>query len=142
MKIGELAKAAHSTPETVRYYEKEGLLPAPERSDSNYRSYGPAHLERLRFIRNCRALDMTHSEIRVLLGAMDAPASSCGLANAMVDEHIGHVHARIAELQALKQQLTDLRAQCQSGDSGACGILQGLATLETEPTTTRHTHLG
>ena len=142
MKIGELAKAAHSTPETVRYYEKEGLLAAPARSDSNYRNYGVEHLERLRFIRNCRALDMTHGEIRVLLTAMDAPDTSCDAADAMVDAHIGHVDARIAELQTLKEQLTQLRAQCQGGDRGACGILQGLAALETEPTTTRHTHLG
>ena len=59
MRIGELATATGTTVETIRYYEKEGLLPAPERGLNNYRSYGPLQLERLRLIRNCRALDMT-----------------------------------------------------------------------------------
>ncbi|WP_226813792.1 MerR family transcriptional regulator, partial [Bordetella pertussis] len=71
MKIGELARTAGTTVETVRYYEKEGLLPAPERGLNNYRSYGEAHVERLRLIRNCRALDMTQDEIRTVLALAD-----------------------------------------------------------------------
>ena len=62
MKIGELARLGQCTIETVRYYEKAGLLPPPGRTGSNYRHYGDAHVARLRFIRNCRALDMTHDE--------------------------------------------------------------------------------
>ncbi|MGL4860686.1 MAG: MerR family transcriptional regulator, partial [Enterobacteriaceae bacterium] len=69
MKIGELAQAANCTTETIRFYEKKELLPKAERTAANYRSYTPAHLERLRFIRVCRTLDMTHEEIRQLLGA-------------------------------------------------------------------------
>ena len=76
MKIGELAQSARCSVETVRYYEKEGLLPAPERGQNNYRIYGTAHVERLRLIRNCRALDMTLEEIRVLL--MAAPLGAQG----------------------------------------------------------------
>ena len=64
MKIGELAQIAQCTVETVRYYEKEGLLPSPARTAGNFRLYGLGHVERLRFIRNCRALDMSHDEIR------------------------------------------------------------------------------
>ena len=67
MKIGELADMAQCTVETVRYYEKEGLLPAPARTTGNFREYGAEHVDRLCFIRNCRALDMSHSEIRTLL---------------------------------------------------------------------------
>ncbi|MGL6014243.1 MAG: MerR family transcriptional regulator, partial [Shewanella oncorhynchi] len=67
MKIGELAQAAQCTVETIRYYEKEALLPEPARTNSNYRDYNQRHLDRLSFIRNCRALDMTHQEIRALL---------------------------------------------------------------------------
>ncbi|RYF47547.1 MAG: Cd(II)/Pb(II)-responsive transcriptional regulator [Comamonadaceae bacterium] len=142
MKIGELARMTHSTPETVRYYEKEGLLAQPARTDGNYRNYGPEHVERLRFIRNCRALDMTHEEIRVLLQAMDAPDAGCASANAMVDEHIGHIDARISELQSLKAQLTTLRARCSGDGTGDCGILTGLTQLQTSDTPTRQTHLG
>jgi DNA-binding transcriptional MerR regulator len=73
MKIGELAQVAQTTVETVRYYEKEGLLPETARTAGNFRVYGAAHLERLRFIRNCRALDMSHGEIHTLLGLTDRP---------------------------------------------------------------------
>ena len=143
MKIGELAQVAQCTVETVRYYEKEGLLPAPARTAANYRSYSDPHVERLRFIRNCRALDMTHEEIRTMLGLMDQPAGDCGGVNQLLDEHIAHVDVRIAELSQLKQQLSELRQRCQRDQPvDACGILQGLASMETEPRHERHTHLG
>lgn len=143
MKIGELAQVAKCTVGTVRYYEKEGLLPAPARTATNYRSYGSAHVERLRFIRNCRALDMTHEEIHTLLGLMEHPAGGCGAVNQLLDEHITHVDVRIAELSQLKQQLSELRQCCQSEQAvDACGILQGLASMETEPRHGRQTHLG
>ena len=143
MKIGELAQVAQCTVETVRYYEKEGLLSAPARTRANYRSYGEFHVERLRFIRNCRALDMTHAEIRTLLGLMDQPAGDCGGVNQLLDEHIAHVDVRMAELSQLKQQLSELRQRCQSEQAmDACGILQGLASMETEPRHERQTHLG
>ena len=143
MKIGELARISRCTVETVRYYEKEGLLPAPERTTGNYRSYGAAHLERLRFIRNCRALDMTHDEVRALLGLVDQPANDCGGVNRVLDEHIAHVEVRIKELKQLKQQLVALRQSCHGEQSViACGIVQGLATMETETRHERQTHLG
>lgn len=142
MKIGELARATYSTPETIRYYEKEGLLAQPPRTDGNYREYSQAHVERLRFIRNCRVLDMTHGEIRVLLHAVDEPGPGCSEASSMVLQHIGHIDARIQELQALKIQLTTLHARCLADGSGSCGILTGLAELEPSASLARHTHLG
>ena len=143
MRIGELAQRARCTVETVRYYEKEGLLPAPARTQANYRSYGEDHVARLRFIRNCRALDMTHAEIHTLLGLMNRPADDCGGVNQLVDEHIAHVDERMAELSLLKQQLRELRQCCQGEQPvDACGILQGLASMETKPSPDRHTHLG
>ncbi|MFZ4285760.1 Cd(II)/Pb(II)-responsive transcriptional regulator [Variovorax sp. HJSM1_2] len=143
MKIGELAQVAQCTVETVRYYEKEGLLPAPARTAGNFRMYGPEHLERLRFIRNCRALDMSHEEIRSLLQLADQPGEGCGAINAVFEQHMAHVDERIRELTHLKEQLATLRQACQS-DQGVdeCGILQGLAAMETEVRPERHTHLG
>ena len=127
MKIGELAKLADCPVETVRYYEREGLLPTPARSDGNYRLYLSEHLERLRFIRNCRTLDMNLSEIRSLLALMDQPEQNCQGVNNLVDEHIRHVHARVTSLLALQQQLIDLRHRCANEqDVQACGILQQL----------------
>lgn len=144
MKIGELAKAAGTTVETVRYYEKEGLLPAPQRGLNNYRSYGQPHLERLKLIRNCRALDMTQEEIRAILALADNHETGCGPINELFDEHIAHVDARIAELTQLRVQLSDLRRRCLSArpDAEDCGILHGLAEMETEERPERHTHLG
>ena len=134
---------AQCTVETVRYYEKAGLLAAPARTSGNFRVYGPAHVERLRFIRNCRALDMSHEEIHTLLRLADQPAEGCGAINAVFDQHIAHVDERIKELAQLKQQLGALRERCQSEQAvDACGILQGLAAMEAEPKQERHTHLG
>lgn len=127
MKIGELAKKADCQVETIRYYEREGLLPAPARSEGNYRLYNSEHLERLVFIRNCRTLDMTLEEIRRLLALRDLPQESCAGVDSLVDEHIEHVEARIASLQALRQQLSELRERCRGGhEAEACGILRQL----------------
>lgn len=142
MKIGELAQVAQTTVETVRYYEKEGLLSEPARTAGNFRVYGAEHVERLRFIRNCRALDMSHAEIRSLLDLADQPSDGCGAINAVFDQHIAHVDERIRELTQLKQQLGALRERCVSEQTvNACGILQGLAAMETEAKPQRHTHL-
>lgn len=144
MKIGELAKAAGTTVETVRYYEKEGLLPAPRRGLNNYRSYGEPHRERLRLIRNCRALDMTQDEIRAILSLADDHQSGCGPINELFDEHIAHVDERIAELTHLKTQLMEIRQRCLRArpDAEDCGILHGLSEMQVEERQERHTHLG
>jgi len=144
MKIGELANAAGTTVETVRYYEKEGLLPAPERDLNHYRSYGMPHLERLRLIRNCRALDMTQDEIRTILALADDHRAGCGPINALFDQHIAHVDARIAELAQLKTQLMELRQRCllAQPDTEECGILHGLSKMQVQERPPRHSHLG
>lgn len=127
MKIGELAAATGTQVETIRYYEREGLLPMPARTEGNYRVYDPAHVQRLAFIRHCRCLDMTLDEIRVLLHFKDVPTENCGEVDELLDEHIGHVVSRIKELKALERELRALRAACSEGRSAAdCGILGGL----------------
>ena len=127
MRIGNLAEATATPVETIRYYEREGLIPAARRSDNNYRVYTQEHADRLAFIRHCRGLDMTLDEIRSLLRLRDAPSQNCGEVNALLDEHIGHVATRIRELRALEQDLKSLRARCASPQSlAACGILNQL----------------
>lgn len=127
MRIGELAKAAGMDVDTVRFYEKSGLLPAPARGDNNYRHYDRGALQRLRFIANCRALDMSLDEIRVLLAHMDQPGADCSAVDAVVAEHLGHVRERIAALQLLERQLTLLQSSCQHAGSGElCGIVLAL----------------
>ncbi len=134
MKIGDLAAASDTAVETVRYYEREGLLPAPARSQSNYRCYDSDHLARLQFIRYCRGLDMSLDEIRVLLRLKDSPHENCADVNAVLDEHIGHVSRRIRELRALEKELRQLRAQCQDARAAQeCGILERLARAANTP---------
>lgn len=129
MKIGELAVATSTPVETIRFYEKEGLMPLPHRSEGNYRIYGQGQLERLTFIRHCRLLDMTLDEIRALLIYKDAPESNCAEVNELLDAHIDHVMLRIRDLRSLENQLKILRAQCATSDSaGACGILKELSS--------------
>jgi Cd(II)/Pb(II)-responsive transcriptional regulator len=147
MKIGELAQAAQCSVETIRYYETGGLLPRPERGGNNYRLYGRAHLRRLIFIRNCRMLDMSHTEIIGLLKIMDEPATDCSSVNALLDEHIVHVEVRLQELQRLKEQLALLRKKCQHKvQVKDCLILQGLSETQRplqmkNPSVSRTTHL-
>ncbi len=128
MQIGELAKQAGCPVETVRYYEREGLLHAAMRNESNnYRQYSHSHLDRLTFIRRCRSLDMTHGEIRALLDARQQPDASCESINELIDAHLLHVQARMAELRALEAQLIDLRSQCHAAQATRdCGILREL----------------
>lgn len=144
MKIGELAKQARCQVETVRYYEREGLLAAPGRSEGNYRLYQTSHLQRLMFIRNCRTLDMTLDEIRSLLTLMDQPEVNCTPVNQLLDTHIQHVQTRISNLQELQQQLSDLRQRCASGqDVQQCGILQQLnSTTVNACTDAGQSHVG
>lgn len=129
MKIGELATRTNTPVETIRYYEREALLPEPARTAGNYRIYGEGHVERLQTIRHCRSLDMTLDEIRRLLAFSDAPEANCGEINSLLDEHIGHVATRIAELRSLQKQLKRLREQCvQAKAAKDCGILHTLAS--------------
>lgn len=130
-KIGELARQANCPVETIRFYEHQGLLPQPARSASNYRLYTDAHVERLQFIRHCRSLDMSLEEIRSLLHFRQAPEESCAEVNQLLDRHVEQVAQRIHELQALQQQLQELRSQCSRAQAAKdCGILQKLATPE------------
>ncbi|GAA4331255.1 Cd(II)/Pb(II)-responsive transcriptional regulator [Pigmentiphaga soli] len=147
MKIGELAGRTSTPVETIRYYEREGLLPRPARTSGNYRIYGDSHVDRLQMIRHCRSLDMTLGEIRRLLQFCDAPEENCGEVTVLLEEHIGHVATRIAELKELQKKLKALRSQCQQAQAAKdCGILQTLAMpvdgVGREPGEHRHGLLG
>jgi Cd(II)/Pb(II)-responsive transcriptional regulator len=127
MRIGELAHKAGVDVQTVRYYEREGLLEAPARTGSGYRAYGPEHLERLNFVRHCRSLDMPLAEIKRLIELSRQQAISCDEVNALVLAHLDRVRAKLAALHTLETQLSTLSAQCASGHRVAdCGILEEL----------------
>ncbi len=127
MRIGELGRATGVDVETIRFYERQGLLPPPARSPNGYRTYGPAQRERLGFIRHCRALDMSLAEIRRVLDLVAQPEADCGEINRAIDAHLARVRAQLLSLQTLEAQLETLRARCEAGHTTAeCGILHEL----------------
>jgi Cd(II)/Pb(II)-responsive transcriptional regulator len=138
MKIGALSTQTGVPIDTIRHYEREGLLPEAARSEGNYRIYEAVHVQRLSFIRHCRGLDMTLDEIRVLLHFKDAPSEDCAEVNALLDEHIGHVARRIRELRTLEKQLRELRDTCRiTQDAEHCGILNELNKMAGQPSAQR-----
>ena len=142
MKIGELSTATDTSVETIRYYEREGLLPAPGRTEGNFRVYGDGHVGRLGFIRACRALDMNLEEIRILLRFRDGRHEDCSEVNGLLDEHIEHVEERIQELRRLSKDLHALREQCREAGAGdQCGIMQGLARGGFDAPAKAHSHV-
>ncbi|MFC4259243.1 Cd(II)/Pb(II)-responsive transcriptional regulator [Marinobacter lacisalsi] len=128
MKIGEVAQQAGIPVETVRYYEKIGLLPQPDRQANGYRRYRQSHLDRLLFIRRCRNLDMAQDEIRELVRLADQPDADCSEVDALLARHLEHVRERLEELQQLESTLSRLQQACSEGRTVAeCGILGGLS---------------
>ena len=127
MRIGEIAKEVHMPVDTIRFYERVGLLPRPGRTVSNYRTYSSDHVDRLIFIRRCRGLDMSLDEIRLLLQFSGEPQRQCATVNEILDEHIGQVESRIVELQNLAKQLKQLRTGCRGpGKARRCQVLKVL----------------
>src|SRR3970040_453745 len=127
MKIGELAGQADVDVQTIRYYEREGLLEAPSRPPAGYSVYGPPHLERLNFVRHCRSLDMPLAEIKRLIDLSGDRRVSCEKVDELMRAHLERVRTKRAALQTLESQLTTLSAQCASGHRVAdCGILEEL----------------
>jgi Cd(II)/Pb(II)-responsive transcriptional regulator len=129
MRIGELGLATGVDVETIRYYEKAGLLPVPARQANGYRDYGQKHLERLAFIRHCRALDLPLVEIQRLLELLSQPSAACGDVDRLIEGQLARVRTRIRSLRALERQLSALRSCCATPQTAAeCGILNELVT--------------
>lgn len=129
MRIGELSTAAGVDVETIRYYEKIGLMPAPERGANGYRAYSAEQLDQLTFIRHCRALDIALADIRRLLEFTRHPEASCGDINHLIDEQLDRVRTRLESLQALESQLQTLRSCCPGNNAiQGCGILNELSS--------------
>ena len=128
MRIGALSAATGVDIETIRFYEKSGLLPGPARSENGYRDYEQAHLERLAFIRHCRALDMSLADVAQLLASLNTrDAAQLASVDGLVDAQLAKVRARLASMKALEQQLVALKARCDADHSAhGCGILDEL----------------
>ena len=131
-RIGDAAKRSGIAAANIRYYEKERLLSPGVREDNQYRLYTDGDVHRLRFIRLCRAMDMSLDEVRTLLALDGARKADCVAARETLDAHLGHVRERLAELQALEHELEHLRGQCDGSDS-YCHIIEALHAQADEP---------
>lgn len=127
--IGHLAKATGTKVETVRFYEKMGLLPPPARTQSNYRIYEPMHLGRLSFIRRARELGFPLDQVRELLGLADQADRSCAEVDVIARQHLDEVERKIADLAAMRDELTEVLARCQHGTIAQCRIIETLAPM-------------
>jgi DNA-binding transcriptional MerR regulator len=125
--IGDLARATGTTVETIRYYERIGLLPAPGRTAGNYRAYGRAHLNRLSFIRRARDLGFPLDEVRALLRLSDLRDQSCAEVDRIARVHLDEVVRKINDLEALGAELRQLIGQCRHGTVAECRIIEALA---------------
>jgi DNA-binding transcriptional MerR regulator len=128
MQMKELSRATGVDVETIRFYEKQGLLPTPARRENGYRVYEAVHLERLAFIRHCRALDMPLLDVKRLLGLVEASEENLGEVDVLVDQQLVRVRARLKSMRALEKQLLQLRARCSGTHDGHCGILDELVS--------------
>lgn len=124
--IGELAKATGTKSETIRYYEKIGLMPRPGRTGGNYRSYDVAELGRLSFVRRARDLGFSLDQVRALLDLADDRERPCGSVDALAREHVAEIDRKIADLAALRRELGSLLEQCSRGTIADCRIIDAL----------------
>ena len=107
MRIGELAKTVGVTTDTIRYYEREGLLPSPERTPNGYRDYGPGVLDDLQFIKKAQALGLKLRDVREVLEISSGGKPPCEHVRATVSARLAEVEERVRELRALRATLRE-----------------------------------
>jgi len=125
--IGALSKNSSVNIETIRYYERIGIMPKPPRTDGGQRSFDGEHLKRLRFVRRGRELGFTLDDIRALLRLADGSGKTCAEVKAMTLTHLDTVRAKIADLTRMERILDDMVDQCDEGDLPDCPVLEALA---------------
>lgn len=127
MKIGELSKTTGCSIQTIRYYEKEGLLSTPERTEGNYRLYGERALKELEFIKHCRSLDIPLTDVKRLMELKNKPEESCASVNKLIAQQLALVNNRMRELKTLKAELQQMASLCTTENTvEACGIIKSL----------------
>lgn len=133
MKIGELAQRAGVNIQTVRYYERRGLLPEPQRRPSGYREYGPDALDRLRFIKRAQELGFTLAEIGELLALRLDPTTPAAAVKARAEAKIADIDRKLHDLERIKHALVHLAGRCHGGRGpvGDCPLLDALGHIDT-----------
>ena len=124
--IGKVSGLTGCNIETIRFYEKEGLLPSPGRTEGGHRLYSPEHTDRLIFIRRCRELGFSMADIRQLLSLVDGQEVTCERVKGIVDAHLVETRSKIADLQKMENTLNELSDSCAGGDVPDCPIIEAL----------------
>jgi len=127
LSIGDLSRATDTKVETIRFYEKTGLLPEPARTGGNYRAYERTHLNRLSFIRRARDLGFSLDQVRALLALSDDRSQSCEAIDVIARAHRDEVERKIKDLQALKTVLDKVLETCSCNIVADCAIIESLA---------------
>ena len=130
---GQLAKEAHVNVETIRYYERRGLLPEPPRRESGYRQYSQKDVTRIRFIKQAQELGFSLREISELLSLRVEKNSTCSVVKRRAEAKIADIEQKIETLQWMKQALVKLAAICQGGQASTteCSILEAMRMMVT-----------
>jgi MerR family mercuric resistance operon transcriptional regulator len=126
MRIGTLAAACNCPAETIRYYEKIGLLPKPVRTANGYRSYDDRHQKWLQFVLRSRALGFTQDEVRRLSSIADQPEPVCADVHQLLVEHIVDVRKKLLDLKRMEKALARLKSKCQDGTLNDCPVIDEL----------------
>jgi MerR family mercuric resistance operon transcriptional regulator len=121
-----LARATGCNLETIRYYEKIGIMPDPPRSTKGYRSYDNAHVKRLKFVMRSRDLGFSIEEVRGLLGLVDDRSRTCADVQLIAEDHLTDVQAKIADLQRIERVLSDTVARCTGDAAPECAVIDAL----------------
>jgi len=131
--IGQLGRATDTKIETIRYYEKIGLLPAPRRTAGNYRSYAVEHLRMLGIIRRTRELGFSIEEVRELLQLAAHGERPCEEVDQLVARHLETTERKIEALRRLRRELRDTLASCKGGRIAECRVIQALSPAAARP---------
>ena len=126
LSIGDLAKATGVPIETIRYYERMGVIPKPPRTASNYRAYTPAHEGRLKFVRRSRDLGFSLDEVRALLKLADGEDQSCSDIDLLARTHLDEVERKIEALTTMRDELRDMIDHCGRNTVADCRIIASL----------------
>jgi MerR family mercuric resistance operon transcriptional regulator len=133
MTIGPLSEKTGCNIETIRYYERIGMMPKPPRTAGGHRVYREEHLKRLTFIRRSRELGFTLDQVRNLLLLVDGDDFTCDEVKTMTLEHADNVHRKINDLKKLERVLKDMVSQCDRGDVPDCPVIDALFQTKASP---------
>jgi len=129
--IGELSRQTGVGIETIRYFEKIGIMPVPGRSEGGNRRYNTDHLQRLFFINRCRQIGFSQKEIKALLSMVDDKGVTCAEVHNITTEHIADIRKKIRDLTKLEKVLTKMANECSRGDIPDCPIIETLFAAQT-----------